>query len=109
MLHLLSIKSYSHELKDYGYNVRILDNSLIKPPNFYESFFKTNKISEVHYIDPHDFIVQKRLNTAFKKLRIMSHFYDTPGFINTKDEIDDYFLDKKKFFLTTFYQKERKN
>ena len=108
MLHLLSIKCYSDELKDYGYNVKILDNSLIKPPNFYESFFKTNKISEVHYIDPHDFIVQKRLNTAFKKLRIKSHFYDTPGFINTKDEIDDYFLNRKKFFLTTFYQKERK-
>ena len=39
MLHLLSIKCYSDELKDYGYNVKILDNSLIKPPNFYESFF----------------------------------------------------------------------
>ena len=31
MLHLLSIKSYSNELKEHGYNVRILDNSLIKP------------------------------------------------------------------------------
>ncbi len=108
MLHLLSIKCYSDELNEYGYNVKILDNSAIKAPNDYESFFKSNKVSEVHYVDPHDFIVQKRLNKVFKKLRIKSHFYDTPGFINTKDEIDDYFLNKKKFFLTTFYQKERK-
>ena len=108
MLHFLSIKCFAEELRGYGYNVKILDNSLIKPPNFYESYFKSNKISTVHYIDPHDFIVQKRLNTVFKKLRIKSHFYDTPGFINTKDEINDYFLNKKKFFLATFYQKERK-
>ena len=46
MLHLLSIKSYSDELNEYGYNVKILDNSAIKSPNDYESFFKTNKVKK---------------------------------------------------------------
>ena len=108
MLHNLSVESFANDLKSYGYNAKILETNIIKPEGFYETYFKSSKISEVHYLDPHDFIIEKRLKAAFQKLKIKSHVYDTPGFINTKDEINEYFLNKKKFFLSSFYKKERK-
>ena len=108
LLHELSIKCYAQELKSYGYDVKVLETDNIKKPSYYEPYFKSNKITEVHYVDPHDFIAEKRLQVAFKKLGIKFHIYDTPGFINGKDEIVEYFSNKKKFFLSSFYQKERK-
>ena len=52
MLHNLSIECFSNDLKGYGYNVKILESNIIKPEGFYETYFKSNKISEVHYLDP---------------------------------------------------------
>ena len=108
LLHLLSIESFSKELKNYGYNVTIIDENQITAPNYYETYLKENSITEVHYIEHHDYLVEKRLTNTLKKLNIKPHRYDTPGFINTKDEINEYFNDKKKLFLSSFYQNERK-
>ena len=108
LLHLLSTESFSKELKNYGYNVTILDENQITAPNYYETYLKEKSITEVHYIEHHDYLVEKRLTNTLKKLNIKPHRYDTPGFINTKDEINEYFNDKKKLFLSSFYQKERK-
>ena len=95
-------------MKNYGYNVTILDENQITAPNYYETYLKEKSITEVHYIEHHDYLVEKRLTNTLKKLNIKPHRYDTPGFINTKDEINEYFNDKKKLFLSSFYQKERK-
>ena len=108
LLHLLSTESFSKELKNYGYNVTIIDENQITAPNYYETYLKENSITEVHYIEHHDYLVEKRLTNTLKKLNIKPHRYDTPGFINTKDEINEYFNDKKKLFLSSFYQNERK-
>ena len=108
LLHLLSTESFSKELKNYGYNVTILDENQITAPNYYETYLKENSITEVHYIEHHDYLVEKRLTNTLKKLNIKPHRYDTPGFINTKDEINEYFNGKKKLFLSSFYQSERK-
>tara|TARA_Y100000766_G_scaffold51940_1_gene41889 strand:+ start:2208 stop:3683 length:1476 start_codon:yes stop_codon:yes gene_type:complete len=108
LLHLLSTESFSKELKNYGYNVTILDENQITAPNYYETYLKEKSITEVHYIEHHDYLVEKRLTNTLKKLNIKPHRYDTPGFINTKDEINEYFNDKKKLFLSSFYQNERK-
>ena len=108
LLHLLSTESFSKELKNYGYNVTILDENQITAPNYYETYLKEKSITEVHYIEHHDYLLEKRLTNTLKKLNIKPHRYDTPGFINTKDEINEYFNDKKKLFLSSFYQNERK-
>ncbi len=109
LLHLLSIESFSKELENDGYNVTILDENQITPPNYYETYLKQNSITEVHYIEHHDYLLEKRLSNTLKKLNVKSYRYDTPGFINTKDEINEYFNEKKKLFLSSFYQNERKN
>jgi deoxyribodipyrimidine photolyase-related protein len=108
LLHLMSTESYCQELKSYGYRVSILDENQIMTPNYYENYLKENNITEVHYIEPHDYIVEKRLVYGLKKLDIKFHRHETPGFINTKDEINEYFSTKKKLFLSSFYQGERK-
>ena len=108
LLHLMSTESYCQELKSYGYRVSILDENQIMTPNYYENYLKENNITEVHYIEPHDYLVEKRLVYGLKKLGIKFHRHDTPGFINTKDEINEYFSTKKKLFLSSFYQGERK-
>ncbi len=69
---------------------------------------KENSISTVHYLELHDFILSKRLISSLNRLSINKYIYDTPGFLNGKDEINKYFTNKKKYFFTSFYQEQRK-
>ena len=80
----------------------------IKYPKFYDAFLKENKITEVHYAELNDYTLNKRFKMSLERLKVKSYCYDTPGFINTNDEIKDYFFNKKRFLMSSFYMNQRK-
>ena len=108
MLHYLSIRSFVEKLNVIGYDASIIDKNSLLSPNYYDSFLMENRISTVHYLELHDFILNKRLLSSLTRLNINNYHYDTPGFINGKDDIKNYFTNKKKYFFTSFYQEQRK-
>ena len=99
LLHLLSLDSYQNELVKNGYDVIRIDLKKIKYPKFYDAFLKENKITEVHYAELNDYTLNKRFKMSLERLKVKSYCYDTPGFINTNDEIKDYFFNKKRFLI----------
>ena len=108
LLHLLSLDSYQNELVKNGYDVIRIDLKKIKYPKFYDAFLKENKITEVHYAELNDYTLNKRFKMSLERLKVKSYCYDTPGFINTNDEIKDYFFNKKRFLMSSFYMNQRK-
>tara|TARA_B100000902_G_scaffold44358_2_gene51922 strand:- start:52 stop:1527 length:1476 start_codon:yes stop_codon:yes gene_type:complete len=109
LLHLMSLGSFEKKLKKNGYNVITIKNNEILDTSFYIDIFKKYNVSSVHYLDVHDYALNKRLESSIRKLGIDFYFYDTPGFFNKKDYNANYFSKKKTFFFTSFYKEQRKN
>ena len=109
LLHLMSLGSFEKELKANGYDVTTTKNTEISNTSYYSGIFKKHNISSVHFLDPHDFTLNKRLEASIKNSKITFYFYDTPGFFNKKDYNSNYFSKKKKIFFSSFYKEQRKN
>ncbi len=101
---------------------------------FYENYLK-NQALEVHYIEsadslsdirqllphlkkmgiryidasePTDNWLKRRLKSGCEVNGIGVQFFESPLFINTLPEIEDYYKDKKRFYQTDFYIHQRK-
>ncbi len=67
-----------------------------------------NGLEKLHIIDPTDNWLEKHIKNSTSKVDVI--WYDTPLFINSKDELSSFFkASKKKFFQTSFYKQQRKD
>jgi len=70
---------------------------------------KNKGVEHINYIDPTDNWLQKRLDKGFGKNGITSTKYNSPLFLNSQQELGDFFRsDKKKYHQSTFYTEQRK-
>ena len=70
---------------------------------------KRQDIGHIHYIDPTDYWLQKRLNTSICESGMTFTEHNSPSFLNTKEDLASFFRsDKKKYHQTTFYIDQRK-
>jgi deoxyribodipyrimidine photolyase-related protein len=66
-------------------------------------------ITEIHYVDPVDYWLEKRIAKGCSSNNITAKVYDSPMFLNTKEDLEKFFNpDKKKFYQTNFYKEQRK-
>tara|TARA_B100001093_G_C26860315_1_gene1029845 strand:+ start:12499 stop:13983 length:1485 start_codon:yes stop_codon:yes gene_type:complete len=66
-------------------------------------------VKHINYIDPVDSSIQKRLNQVCEEQKLSFKRFASPLFINSEDELNDFFTrDKKKYHQTTFYKDQRK-
>ena len=66
-------------------------------------------VDHIHYIDPVDNWLQKRLGQGLSESGIQGTQYPSPMFLNSKDDLAVFFRrDKKKYHQTTFYTDQRK-
>ena len=71
-------------------------------------YLKSENITKIHYIDPVDNWLQKRIENQCAINTIERIVYDSPLFINTKDDLQPFFrTDKKKYHQTSFYTDQR--
>ncbi len=74
-----------------------------------DSFFKSlDGVSTIHYVDTTDYLLERRLNRNARKYGISLKKYETPNFLTTVKEINEYFADGKRFFMADFYRYQRK-
>lgn len=100
-----SLKNYEALLNQKKIKTDYLNYVDIKgEPAYLEKYLMRNKIDKIHFIDPVDFILEKRLN----KLSVKKQIYPTPNFLCSKDYLEEYFSNKKTYFLNKFYIDERK-
>ncbi len=71
-------------------------------------FLKLKGIAQINYIDPVDNWLEKRIANGCTAHTIKRKVYDSPLFLNTKDDLQPFFRsDKKKYHQTTFYTDQR--
>lgn len=70
---------------------------------------KSKGIEHINYIDPTDNWLQKRVHNGCSNINISTTVYNSPLFLNTKEDLGEFFRkDKKKYHQTTFYKEQRK-
>ena len=69
---------------------------------------KSKGISSINYIDPVDNWLQKRIKKSCNINTVESTIFDSPLFLNTKEDLQPFFRsDKKKYHQTSFYTDQR--
>jgi deoxyribodipyrimidine photolyase-related protein len=105
-LHRASMKFYEDFLTKKGFKVNYIESKdelsdvrkLI--PHLIEKGF-----TEIHFCDVADNWLEKRIKKHGKNIKLTEH--ETPMFLNSKQEISEYFKNKKRYFQTDFYTKQR--
>jgi deoxyribodipyrimidine photolyase-related protein len=109
VLHRASMKFYEHFLQQHQITTLYIDaiSKKNKIQQVIESIASTN-IKTIHFYDVCDDWLQKSIEKGCKKFNIKIHQHPTKNFINTIDELENYFGKKQKFFQTDFYIQQRK-
>lgn len=70
---------------------------------------KNEGVKSIHYIDPTDNWLEKRIELGCAELNIKKTVHKSPLFLNSKEDLNSFFSKhKKKYHQTTFYTNERK-
>lgn len=71
-------------------------------------YLKSKGITNINYIDPVDNWLQKRVVKGCSSNTIERTVFDSPLFLNTKEDLQSFFRsDKKKYHQTSFYTDQR--
>lgn len=70
-------------------------------------YLKTKGITNIDYIDTTDYWLEKRMHDVSKTQDIDLRKIASPLFLNSTQEIVDYFSNKKRMFQTDFYKDQR--
>jgi deoxyribodipyrimidine photolyase-related protein len=106
--HKASMKCYQHFLEEKGIQVNyIASNHELSDIRAFDEEIKRKGITEINIIDPVDNWLEKRIKAVTKNCKLNN--FSSPLFINTKEDLSNFFReDKKSFFQTTFYKQQRK-
>jgi deoxyribodipyrimidine photolyase-related protein len=102
VLHRASMQAYSDELRGLGHHVHPVPHT-----SDYRDVLP-KKLTDLHLADPHDFILEKRLRAFAEKRGITLHIHPTPGFLSPAAFLQQHIGGKRKPFMATFYQAQRK-
>ncbi len=108
VLHRASMKAYEESLKDRGMSVRYVEIAELENIGAIAPVLSKDGVDKALFVDPVDDWVESRLTNALNKKKIAFERLDSPMFINSTKEIDDYFSDRRSFSMASFYQRERK-
>ena len=70
-------------------------------------FLKGEGIDHISYVDTTDNWLEKRITEVCTEQKISIVKHPSPLFLNTPEELDAYFANKKRFFQTDFYKNQR--
>mgnify|MGYP001247485936 FL=1 len=108
LFHRMTMKSYEKFLKKKKLDVVYIDSTenISDIREFIRNLDK--KIKSIKIYDPVDNWLSRRINDSCEEKKIKIEIYNNPLFINNNEDLETFFRsDKKKFFQTSFYKKQR--
>ncbi|WP_428329514.1 cryptochrome/photolyase family protein [Mucilaginibacter sp.] len=112
ILHRASMKFYESHLQQNNYTVNYIETGAIENDcRQLVASLAAQQIAYIHIAAVADDWLLKRMQQACKKHNIALHIYDSPNFLNTTENTDQYFSKKKGYFQTDFYtwQRQQRN
>ena len=108
LFHRMTMKSYEKFLKKKKLDVVYIDSTenISDIREFIRNLDK--KVQSIKIYDPVDNWLSRRINDSCEEKNIKIENYNNPLFINNNEDLETFFRsDKKKFFQTSFYKKQR--
>jgi deoxyribodipyrimidine photolyase-related protein len=99
VLHRASMLAYADELRAAGHAVELTDS--------YRQALPAG-LTELHLAEPHDFLVERRLRRFAQARGIALRIHPSPAFLSPPEFLDEHIGRRKKPFMATFYQAQRK-
>lgn len=110
--HRASMKQHEQYLQEKGIEVVYINTSnRLSDIRELLTHLQGEGIEKIHYINPTDNWLEKRLkessiDNSIELIELIE--YENPLFINSREELSQFFKpDKKSFFQTTFYKQQR--
>ena len=110
VLHRASMKFYEQFLKEQGLIVHYIES--LETQNKVELLIEklySNNVKQIHIVDPVDNWLLGKIKSSCKKYKMVLTIYDNPNFLNTINQVADFFSKKKTYFQTDFYTWQRKS
>ena len=109
-LHRASMKFYEQYLQQHDRSVVYVDaQQAISDVRLLIPHLKQQGIDAIHYIDTSDNWLEQRIKTSAQSIGLTIHQHSSPLFINSSQDINDYFAARSKLFQTDFYIHQRKH
>lgn len=109
VLHRASMKYYAHYLETQGIAVNYVEaTSAQSDVRVLIKELAVNSKACVHIYDVCDNWLDKRIRESCSAAGLQVNEHPTPLFINTREELHDYFGSRQKYFQTDFYIAQRK-
>lgn len=106
ILHRASMKMYEAYLTKKGKKVTYVPAAKLQRSS--DIFRQIGKAKEVSFVEVDDDWLEKRLTKAAENKSVTLHKLPTPAFLTPLKTSREYFLEKKKYFMGSFYQDQRK-
>ncbi|MDN3580680.1 cryptochrome/photolyase family protein [Mucilaginibacter flavus] len=109
ILHRASMKFYADFLAQQGLTVFYIDagDELADISMLINALGKQG-VKQIHYVDTADNWIEKRLKSGCEKNEIDLVKYRSPNYLNSAEDVAEFFDKKKTYFQTDFYIAQRK-
>lgn len=107
ILHRASMKRYAAEILN-SYPVTYIAYSKLPPYQLLFAQWKTKGVTDVHCVDPDDYILRQRLVRAANANRLLIHWYNSPSFLLSFTDIPARLPKSSHYSMNSFYIAQRK-
>lgn len=107
MLHRASMKRYESELKIRKRITHYVDRAQVRISSDIASILSKAGIKKVHWVDPEDNYLQRRVPNALAAHGIQIDTVTNPNFLTPIEVVHEFVDQKKKLFFTQFYIQQR--
>ncbi|MBD1394197.1 cryptochrome/photolyase family protein [Mucilaginibacter glaciei] len=109
VLHRASMKCYADHLRWQGIDVTYIEaTDQLCDVRKLVTQLAAEGVTSIHYAHVADDWLEKRLDSACAKHNIQLGVYRSPNWLNSADDVADYFDKRKTYFQTDFYTDQRK-
>lgn len=107
VLHRASMKFFEGQLRKRKFEVDYFDSGVGILEKVIGSL-KDSNVRVIHLCDPHDYLLERRINRFTQRHGISVKCYESPGFLCSPEYLQSYFKDRQRFYLNEFYIDQRK-
>jgi deoxyribodipyrimidine photolyase-related protein len=108
VLHRASMRRHAAYLKAAGVSVTYIGTESAHSMRAVVEQIKGQQPAIVHYIDPVDDWLERRLKREAKLAGLTLQRHETPMFLNSVRDLEDYFRDRSRMFMADFYAAQRR-
>lgn len=109
VLHRASMRAYASYLSAHSIPMHYIE-STVAPHDIRICIeqLASQSVSEIAFYDVCDDWLDRRIQITAAKFGISTKRFPSPLFLNTEEELTDYFAEKKSYFHADFYMQQRK-